>query len=73
MKRKAAKGLAAAGRISSAANEEFAATADAVGGLEERPQPGWNPYEVWRTRVKESSESSESSSVTPEHEPDPFH
>jgi len=70
MKRKAAMGLAAAGRISSAANEEFAAAADAMGGLEERPQPGWNPYEVWRTRVKESSESS---SVTPEHEPDPFH
>jgi hypothetical protein len=70
MKRKAATGLAAAGRMSSAANEEFAATADAGGGLEERPQPGWNPYEVWRTRVKESSESS---SVTPEHEPDPFH
>ena len=70
MKRKAATGLAVAGRMSSAANEEFAATADAAGGMEERPQPGWNPYEVWRTRVKESSESS---SVTPEHEPDPFH
>lgn len=73
MKRKAAKGLATAGRISSAANEEFTATADGVGSLEGRPQPGWNPYEVWRTRVKESSESSESSSVTPEHDPDPFH
>jgi len=56
--------------MSSAANEEFAATADTVDGLEERTQPGWNPYEVWRTRVKESSESS---SMTPEHEPDPFH
>ena len=70
MKRKAAKGLAAAPGISSAANEEFAARPDGVGSLEEHPQPGWNPYEVWRTRVKESSESS---SVTPEHEPDPFH
>jgi hypothetical protein len=70
MKRKASKELAAAGRISSAANEAFTATADGVDGLEERPQPGWNPYEVWRTRVKESPESS---SVPPEHEPDPFH
>jgi len=56
MKRKAPKGLAAAGRMSSAANEEFAATADTVDGLEERTQPGWNPYEVWRDRVKESVE-----------------
>lgn len=70
MKRKAAKGLAAAGRISSAANEEFAAPADGVDSLEEHPQPGWNPYEVWRTRVKESPESS---SVAPEQQPDPFH
>jgi hypothetical protein len=69
MKRKAAKGLAAAGRISSAANEEFTTTAG-VDSLAERPQAGWNPYEVWRTRVKESSESS---SVTPKSEPDPFH
>jgi hypothetical protein len=70
MKRKAAEGLAAAPGISSAANEEFTEAADGVDSLEERPQPGWNPYEVWRTRVKESSESSR---VTPEHEPDPFH
>ena len=70
MKRKAATELAAAGRISSAANEEFTAAPDRVDGLEERPQPGWNPFDVWRKRVKESSESS---SVTPEHEPDPFH
>ncbi len=69
MKRKAAEGPAAAPGISSAANEEFAATADAVDGLEERPQAGWNPYEVWRTRVKESSESS----GMPEHDPDSFH
>lgn len=70
MKRKAATGLAAAGRISSAANEDFTSTADGVDGLQERPQAGWNPYEVWRTRVKESSESS---GVTPEHDPDSFH
>ena len=72
MKRKAAEGPAAAPVISSAADEEFVAPADGVDSLEEHPQPGWNPYEVWRTRVKESSEPS---SVTPEHEPDPdpFH
>jgi hypothetical protein len=69
MKRKAATGLPAARRISSAANEDFTATADGVDGLEERPQAGWNPYEVWRTRVKESSESS----GMPEHDPDSFH
>jgi len=70
VKRKTANGLVEADRISSAANEEFTATADGLDSLEERPAPGWNPYEVWRTRVKESSEFS---SVTPEHEPDAFH
>ena len=54
MKRKAAGGLAAAHRMSPAANEEFTAM---VNGLDRvaRPQSGWNPYEVWRTRVKGSS------------------
>jgi len=68
MRKKAAAGLAAGRRNASAANEEFTATgeADGVHGLE-RPQSGWNPYEVWRTRVKQSS------SEPPEHEPDPFH
>ena len=66
MSKKAAAGLAAGRRNSSAGNEEFTATADGVHGLE-RPQSGWNPYEVWRTRVKQSS------SEPPEHEPDPFH
>ena len=70
MKRKAAQRPAAAAGISSAADEQFAATADGVDGLEGHSQPGWNPYEVWRTRVKDSSESS---SMTPEHEPDAFH
>jgi len=48
-----------------AANEEFTATDG--GDSAERPASGWNPYEVWRTRVKDSA------SETPEHEPDPFH
>jgi hypothetical protein len=66
MERKAAEGAAKARRISAAANEEFTADADGVDAAE-RPHSGWNPYEVWRTRVKESS------SGTPEREPDPFH
>jgi len=65
MKRKAAEGLAAARPMSPAANEEFTAMAN---GLERvaRTQLGWDPYEVWRTRVKPSS------SVMPEHERDPL-
>ena len=65
MRKKAAAGLAAGRRNSSAANEEFTATDG--GDSAERPASGWNPYEVWRTRVKDSA------SETPEHEPDPFH
>ena len=65
MKRKAAEGLAAAHRMSAAANEEFTAMTN---GLERvaRPQSGWDPYEVWRTRVKVSS------NVRPERERDPL-
>ena len=51
MKRKAAEGLAAAHRMSPAANEEFTAMANGMDGVA-RPQSGWDPYEVWRTRVK---------------------
>ena len=65
MKRKEAEGSGATRRTSSAANEEFTTTDG--GDSPERAQSGWNPYEVWRTRVKDSA------SETPEHEPDPFH
>jgi hypothetical protein len=53
MKRKGAAGFAAGTRIPPAANEEFTGT---VNGLDrvERPRSGWDPYEVWRTRVKAS-------------------
>ena len=51
MKRKTAEGLAAAHRISPAANEEFTGMADGVDWVARR-QSGWDPYEVWRTRVK---------------------
>jgi len=54
MKRKAAQGLAAARRMPRAANEEFTAMANALDSVA-RAQSGWDPYEVWRTRVKESS------------------
>ena len=66
MKRKTAEGLAAAHRISPAANEEFTGMADGVDWVARR-QSGWDPYEVWRTRVKVSS------GVLQEHERDPLH
>jgi hypothetical protein len=65
MKRRAAEGLAAAHRMSPAANEGFTAMANGLDRVA-RPQSSWDPYEVWRTRVKVSS------SVMPEREPDPL-
>ena len=62
MKRKAAEGLAAVNRMSPAANEELMTSLDGLG----RAQPAWDPYEVWRTRVKVSS------SVMQERERDPL-
>jgi hypothetical protein len=54
MKRKGAQGLPAADGLTPAANEEFA---ELMNGLErlEDSRAGWDPYEVWRTRVKSSS------------------
>jgi hypothetical protein len=66
MKRKAADGLAAAHGMSPAANEEFTEMVDGLDRLASPPS-GWDPYEVWRTRVKASS------SVMQEHERDPSH
>jgi hypothetical protein len=68
MKRKGAEGLSAGPTVIPAANEEFN---EIVGGLEhleriDRPRSGWDPYEVWRTRVKASSR------VKPERERDPL-
>ena len=54
MKRKGAQGLPVGHRIVTAANEEFSALVNGLDGLE-HPQSGWDPYEVWRTRVKSSS------------------
>jgi hypothetical protein len=64
MKRKSADGVTASHLVSPAANENFAAT-DAL-PTDVYPRPGWDPYEVWRTRVKASSQTK------PEHERDPL-
>jgi hypothetical protein len=37
--------------LAAAANEEFAAPT--------RPAAGWDPYEVWRTRIKEAQQNQE--------------
>jgi hypothetical protein len=54
MKREEAEGLAAVYRRSPAANEEFTEMGNAPDTLA-RPESGWDPYEVWWTRVKAAS------------------
>jgi hypothetical protein len=54
MKIKGAAGLAAVYRKLRAAKEEFTGRVNGLDTLA-RPQSGWDPYEVWRTRVKGSS------------------
>ncbi len=54
MKAQGAAGLAAEYRVSPAAKQEFTAMVNGLDRLA-RPQSGWDPYEVWRTRVKASS------------------
>jgi hypothetical protein len=49
-----------------AANEEFTAMPNALDWVA-RVHLSWDPYEVWRTRVKESS------AVMQERERDPLH
>jgi hypothetical protein len=65
MNRDGAEGLGAVFQASPAANEELTGTVNGVGRLA-RPQSGWDPYEVWRTRVKGSS------TVVPERERGPL-
>ena len=64
MKRKNAEGIPARQRPTPAANEEFSGTMDDLDGDDvdldaldrlATPRPGWDPYEVWRTRVKASA------------------
>jgi hypothetical protein len=66
MKRTTAQGLAAPHRTPPAANEEFTATANGLDWVA-RVHLSWDPYEVWRTRVKESS------SVIQEREREPLY
>jgi hypothetical protein len=55
MKRKGAQGLPADPQSLPAANEEFATQINGVDTLGYPRSTGWDPYEVWRTRVKSSS------------------
>ena len=54
MQGKSAEGLPVDARESLAANEDFVAAVDDLESLT-RTRPGWDPYDVWRTRVKSSS------------------
>lgn len=65
MKREGADGLAAIYGGSPAANEGFTGMVNRLDRLA-RPQSGWDPYEVWWTRVKECSNT-----VKQERERDP--
>jgi len=58
MKRKGARGLGVLYWVSPVANEKFTKMLSEVDKLF-RPQSGWDPYEVWRTRVKRSSAAME--------------
>lgn len=58
MKSKGVEGLPADPQESLAANEEFAESLRDYERLT-RSQSGWDPYDVWRTRVKQSSGSKE--------------
>jgi len=59
MKRKGAAGRDAFYRNSPAANEPFTGMVNGLYRLA-RPQSSWDPYEVWRTRVKGSSSAMQS-------------
>ena len=64
MKRKGAEGLPASHQVTPAANEEFTGSEDEL--TRSYPLAGWDPYEVWRTRVKAFSRSKA------QHERDPL-
>jgi hypothetical protein len=64
MKRKGAEGFPARQRLTPAANEEFTGIVNDLSRPElgrrdldrlATPRSGWDPYEVWRTRVKASA------------------
>ncbi len=58
MQGNSAEGFPADPRESLAANEDFAAEEFVLAELT-RARSGWDPYDVWRTRVKNSSGSKE--------------
>jgi hypothetical protein len=58
MKSKGAEGLPADPRDSTAANEDFVRSMEDLERVA-RSQAGWDPYDVWRTRVKNSSRVSD--------------
>jgi hypothetical protein len=66
MKQNGIDGLPADAEIAPAANEEFAGTVNSLEKVS-RSQSGWDPYEVWRTRVKGYSKL-----ITGKHELDPL-
>ena len=51
MNRKGAEGLPVIQQVTPAANEEFPGTLNVIEGAD-GSHSGWDPYEVWRTRVK---------------------
>ena len=59
MKRKGAEGSPARERLTPAANEEFTGTVSDLFRHDldriTTRRSGWDPYEVWRTRVKASA------------------
>jgi len=64
MKRKGAEGIPARQPLAPAANEEFTGVVTELSRPEPSrrdldrlatPRSGWDPYEVWRTRVKASA------------------
>jgi len=65
VKRKGAEGLPASHEVTPAANEEFTGAEDEL-TRQSYSHAGWDPYEVWRTRVKASARSKQ------QHERDPL-
>ena len=65
MKRKGAEGIPAVKPLTPAANEEFSGTTSEL-DTHTYARSGWDPYEVWRTRVKASAR------VPQERERDPL-
>jgi hypothetical protein len=58
MQGKSAEGIPVDSLESLAANEDFVEVADDLESLTQT-HSGWNPYDVWRTRVKSSSAMTE--------------